>query len=41
MAIVKILSRHSPAYRSLVAYILKEGKADGRESIPTTSAVPT
>ncbi|MGY3214787.1 relaxase/mobilization nuclease domain-containing protein [Mucilaginibacter sp. HD30] len=31
MAIVKILSRHSPSYRSLIAYILKEGKGDERE----------
>lgn len=31
MAIVKILSRHSPSYRSLIAYILKESKVDERE----------
>jgi hypothetical protein len=31
MAIVKILARHSPSYRSLISYILKEGKADVRE----------
>jgi hypothetical protein len=33
MAIVKILSRHSPSYGSLIRYILNEGKTDPLEAI--------
>ncbi len=33
MAIVKILSRHSPSYASLIRYILNEGKTDPLDAI--------